>query len=89
MSCSLVPYLQLFYSCAAALLLFLSEKNVDFETTLLRQREESEDKDFPTAILYADPLPLLIQKHYDHNFTFMTPLRRLHTTGEHLLSLAI
>lgn len=30
----------------------------DFETTLLRQREESEeDKDFPTAILYTDRPP--------------------------------
>lgn len=55
MSCSLVPYLQLFYSCTSVLSLFLSEKNADFEMTLLRRREESEDKDFATAILYAYP----------------------------------
>lgn len=31
-------------------------ETTDFETTLLRQREESEeDKDFPTAVLYTDP----------------------------------
>lgn len=67
--CRLLPYLQLFYSCAAAPSLFLSE-TADFETTLLRRREESEEhKNFPSATLTLTP-PLLTQKHSGHNCTF-------------------